>query len=117
MIKSIDNKSSKVILVYPDYSCGGVFHSAGLPVGLGYVSKALEAAGIEYDIVDLNIDSVDYLMDRIRSFDPQFLGISMMSYRCKEVYSLLRNVKDTFPKLQDRSWRPSYNCQPRKGIN
>lgn len=94
------NKDNRVILVYPDYRNSDVFSGAYLPVGLGYVSKALEAAGIEYDVVDLNIDSVDYLMDRIRSFEPQFLGISMMSYRCKEVYRLLRNVKDTFPILK-----------------
>jgi anaerobic magnesium-protoporphyrin IX monomethyl ester cyclase len=94
------SKVNRVILVYPDYRNSDVFSGAYLPVGLGYVSKALEAAGIEYDIVDLNIDSINYLMDRIQSFEPQFLGISMMSYRCKEIYSLLHNVKDTFPELK-----------------
>jgi anaerobic magnesium-protoporphyrin IX monomethyl ester cyclase len=99
MIKSADNKSSKVILLFPDYRCGGVFQSAGLPVGLGYIAKALKEAAIDYEIVDLNIDSVDYLMDRIRNYEPRYLGISMMSYRCRDVYNLIHNIKDKFPNL------------------
>lgn len=94
------NNDSKVIFVYPNYRSGEVFGNAFLPVGLGFVAKALEMAGIEYEVVDLNIDSIEYLMDRIRRFKPQFFCISMMSYRCKEAYDLLTSVKDIFPELK-----------------
>lgn len=93
------NRDNRVILIYPDYR-GGVFSDASLPVGLGYVAKGLEIAGIEYVVVDLNIDSIDELTRKISEFSPQFIGISMMSYRCKGTYRLLNNIKDSFPKLK-----------------
>lgn len=90
------NKDVRVILVYPDYSCSKVFKGPNLPVGLGYIAKALETARIEYEVIDLTIDSIDELMHRIDKFCPQFLGISMMSYCCNETYKLLTNIKHTF---------------------
>jgi radical SAM superfamily enzyme YgiQ (UPF0313 family) len=93
------NRDNRVILVYPDYR-GGVFSGANLPVGLGYVAKSLEIAGIEYEVVDLNIDSIDELTHKISEFVPQFLGISMMSYRCKGTYKLLNDIKESFPELK-----------------
>lgn len=92
--------NDRVMLVYPDYRSSNVFSGANLPVGLGYIAKALETAGIEYEVIDLNIDSIDDLMCRIGEFCPRFLGISMMSYRCKGVYKLLRDVKHAFPRLE-----------------
>ncbi len=93
------SKDKRIILVYPDYR-GGVFSDTSLPVGLGYVAKSLEIAGIEYEVVDLNIDSSDELTRRIGEFQPQFIGISMMSYRCKGTYKLLSDIKDSFPELK-----------------
>jgi anaerobic magnesium-protoporphyrin IX monomethyl ester cyclase len=69
-------------------------------VGLGYVAKSLETAGVEYEVVDLIIDPIDELVYRIREFCPEFMGISMMSYRCKGTYKLLHDVKHAFPKLK-----------------
>jgi len=93
------NENKRVILVYPDYR-GGVFSGTDLPVGLGYVAESLEIAGIEYEVVDLNIDSVGELSHKISEFVPQFIGISMMSYRCKRTYKLLNDIKDSFPELK-----------------
>ncbi len=102
-IKSMnrDNiKDNRVILVYPDYRSSNVFSDAYLPVGLGYIARALESARIECEVIDLNIDSIDDLIYRIGKFCPEFIGISMMSYRCKETYKLLRNLKYAFPKVK-----------------
>ena len=86
------------MLVYPDYRSSDLFTTSHLPVGLGYIGKALETAGIEYEVIDLNIDSVDDLMSRLRQFRPEFFGVSMMSYRCKRTYELLHEVKREWPK-------------------
>ena len=94
------SKDNKVMLVYPDYRSSDIFSGANLPVGLGYIAKALETARIEYEVIDLNIDSRDDLIYRIGEFCPEFIGISMMSYRCKGTYKLLCDVKYAFPKVK-----------------
>ena len=98
--EDLDSKNNRIMLVYPDYRSSDVFSGAYLPVGLGYIAKALETAGIEYEIIDLNIDSIDDLIYRIGEFCPEFVGISMMSYRCKGTYKLLRDVKCAFPEVK-----------------
>ncbi len=102
-IKSMNKnnvKDNRVMLVYPDYRGGDVASGANLPVGLGYIARALEIVGVEYEVIDLNIDSIDDLIYRIGRFCPEFIGISMMSYRCKETYKLLGDVKYAFPKVK-----------------
>ncbi|MEI8349048.1 MAG: radical SAM protein [Candidatus Omnitrophota bacterium] len=89
----------KIILVYPDYRGGDIFNGQYLPVGLGYLARALENAQIQYKTIDLNIDSIDKLFDEIKYFLPHFLGISMMSFRCKATYQLIANLKSKFPNL------------------
>ena len=94
------NSKKEIILVYPDFRSSKVFSNPGLPVGLGYIARAIEIAGINYEVIDLNIDSKDYLIRTIHEFSPQLMGISMLSYRCKETYVLLENLKYEFPQLQ-----------------
>ena len=94
------NRDNRVILVYPDYKGGDVFSDAGLPVGLGFIAKALENEGIEYEVADLNIDCIAYLNCRLKEFSPGFMGISMMSYRCKGTYELLERIKSEHPRMK-----------------
>lgn len=88
-----------IVFVCPDYKGSDVFKSASLPVGLGYLVRSLEINGIGSDVVDLNVYSVDYLFSKLRDVCPAFLGISMMSYRCKITYDLLYDMKAIFPKM------------------
>ena len=94
------NSEKEIILIYPDFRDSHVFQNSGLPVGLGYIARQLEGACLKYEIVDLNIDSEDYLIDRISNLQPKFLGISMLSYRCRKTYGLLQKLKCEFPQLQ-----------------
>lgn len=89
----------RVALVYPDYSDSGVFRGPQLPVGLGYVARALEAAGIYYEVFDLNLQPVDALIRAIPASRIDCVGIGMMSYRCTKTYELLQYLKTTFPEL------------------
>ncbi len=100
MNENIDIKNHRVILVYPDYRSSDTFSVSHLPLGLGYIAKALENANIEYEVIDLNIDFVNDLFHRIEKFCPEFIAVSMMSYRCKETYQLLHNIKNKFPNIK-----------------
>lgn len=95
-----DSKKNRVMLVYPDYRNSVLSSSANLPVGLGYIAKALEDIRIEYEVIDLNIDSINDLIYRIGEFCPEFIGFSMMSYQCKETYKLIHDIKYAFPKVR-----------------
>lgn len=94
------NNKIDILLVYPDFRSSDVFSDPGLPVGLGFIARSLESVGFKYEVIDLNIDTKEYLMSRISEINPQFLGISMLSYRCKESYKLLQNVKYHWPQLK-----------------
>lgn len=100
------NKTIDILLVYPDFRSSDVFSNPGLPVGLGFVARSLENVGFRYEIIDLNIDTKEYLMDRVSKLNPQFLGISMLSYRCKESYNLLNDLKYHWPQLKIISGGP-----------
>lgn len=89
----------KIILIQPAYLTGPM-GGPHLPVGLGYIAKAFETIGIEYEVIDLNIDSTNDLINRIGEFCPEFIGISMMSYCCKGTYKLLCDIKYAFPKVK-----------------
>lgn len=93
------NKKLSVILVYPNYKDDDPTFCPSLPVGLGYIAKSLQMIDKEYEIVDLNIDSIDYLFELIQSRNPEFLGISLMSYKCLKNYNLLAKIKVKFPNL------------------
>jgi anaerobic magnesium-protoporphyrin IX monomethyl ester cyclase len=91
---------SRIVLVYPEYNTSEVFSSAYLPVGLGYLARSLELSSVDYEILDLNIDSTAQLEALISRNHPEYLGISMMSYKCSKTYELLRTIKSSFPWLK-----------------
>jgi len=91
--------TNNIVLVYPDYRQSKVFQHTGLPVGLGYIAESLKQEGIKYEFVDLNLDSIEDLHLKINEFRPQFLGISMMSYRCERTYKLLSEIKKKWHEL------------------
>jgi len=71
-----------------------------LPVGLGYLARALEISGIEYEVVDLNTETESELFYKIIRSQPNFLGIRMMTYSCRRTYRLLSKIKKLFPDLK-----------------
>ncbi|MDR4508954.1 MAG: B12-binding domain-containing radical SAM protein [Candidatus Brocadiaceae bacterium] len=91
----VKDKGKKILFIYPDYRDG--LMRPQLPVGLGYIARSLENAGIEYRVIDLNIDSFEDLVRKIEEFCPEYIGVSMMSYRCGKTYELLCALKNQFP--------------------
>lgn len=89
-------KYNRVLLIKPAYRHSH-YEYAGLPAGLGYISEALDKAGIEQEIVDMSVGLGDrHLKGRVRSFEPDLIGITMMSFRYKDHYALLGRLKAEF---------------------
>lgn len=84
---------SKVLLVFPDYK-GGHYGALRPPAGLGYIAKSLKAANIDYDLVDMAAGhSESYLKNRIMTFCPDLVGISLMSLMYKRSYGIIKFIK------------------------
>ena len=79
----------RVLLLVPGYKKSH-YEYAGLPAGVGYISEALDCAGIDQKIVDMRLGySYAQLKKRIEDFNPDLIGASMMSFRHKDHYELL----------------------------
>lgn len=87
----------RVMLVNPQYSG---HYTATVPTGLGYIAEALVNAGMKYDFVDLGLNhSVTNLKNRILSFRPELIGWQVMTYRHKQTYERIRQIKKMFPHI------------------
>ncbi len=71
-----------------------------LTCGLGYIAETLKAEGIEYDVLDMDLGhSFEDLAKKVRSFDPELIGISLISMRYKKNYETIREIKRKFPSI------------------
>jgi anaerobic magnesium-protoporphyrin IX monomethyl ester cyclase len=83
----------KVLLVRPNYR-ESHYEYAGLPTGLGYISEALSASGIEHMVFDMCLGYSDQdLLKTINSFKPDLVGISMMSFKYRDHYALADKIR------------------------
>ena len=90
----------KIALVNPDYSNKHSKKPPVLPVGLGYVAQALSSKAINYEVVDLNIFSPEYLLQKIEQICPDFVGFSLMSFRVEQNYEIINEIKKRFKKVK-----------------
>lgn len=71
-----------------------------LTCGLGYIAEVLKSEGIEYDFMDMDLGySFQDLAERIRSFRPELIGISLMSLGYRKNYEMIRKIKRKFPSI------------------
>lgn len=88
---------NKVLLVSPpsDSRYGGL----RVPAGIGYIAQALYDNEIDYKFIDMRIGkSEKELQDLMRSFQPDLIGISMITLEYKNTYRLIANMKRLLPK-------------------
>ncbi len=70
------------------------------PAGLGYLAQALHDSGISCYVEDMRTSKNETpLFHRIRTIKPDLVGVSMVSYEYKRSYSLVRNIKASFPDV------------------
>jgi anaerobic magnesium-protoporphyrin IX monomethyl ester cyclase len=83
----------RVLLVFPDYK-GGHYGALRPPAGLGYIAEILEKSNIKYDVVDMAAGfSTKKLKEKIESFNPDLVGISLMSLMHKRSYEIINFIK------------------------
>ena len=92
---------SRVLLVRPGYP--GSFYEYEIPTypaGLGYIAESLKIAHIEYDVIDMSYDyRYGRLKTRIEGFNPDLIGISMMSSKYRHNYNMIKQIKSDFPNV------------------
>lgn len=90
----------KVLLLNGSYEDTYFDLQPEIPPGLGYLAEALKEKGIEYDIIDMDLKyQSKNLFPKIRSFQPELIGISLMSIGYKKNYELIKNIKRNFPSI------------------
>lgn len=90
----------RVLLVHPRY-VGSFYRPGLLPTGLGYVSMALNQAGVENTVLDMDLGhDWSALRRHIQKFQPSLIGLGMMSFRYRHTYELIERIKRFFPTIQ-----------------
>jgi anaerobic magnesium-protoporphyrin IX monomethyl ester cyclase len=89
----------KVLLVHPPSAAewrGLVPH-----LGQAYLAQTLQENGIEYAVLDMNLGyKTKHLLREIREFQPDLLGISLISMEYKRYYRIMEEVKKSYPRLK-----------------
>ncbi|MGB7533079.1 MAG: radical SAM protein [Halobacteriota archaeon] len=93
----------KILLIYPQYP--GSHYSGGRntvpPIGLGIIGEMLKLSGVDYEVIDLGLGyDMNYLNQRIKDYQPDAVGISMMTFRYKYMYSILEKIKESYGNIK-----------------
>ncbi len=92
-------KYQKVLLLFPDYK-GGHFGALRPPAGLGYIAETLEVNNIDYDYLDMAVGaSFTDIDDKINSFKPDLIGITLMTFMYRRSYEIIRIIKQSNPSV------------------
>ena len=69
------------------------------PLGLGYLGAALLKNNVEVSIVDSVVEQlpIDEIINRIKMFNPDIIGMSVMTPGSYEAYSAADEIKKSFP--------------------
>jgi len=87
---------SKVLLVSPPSSSryGGL----RVPAGIGYIAQALYDNSVDYEFIDMRIgNSFRALRKKMLAFQPDLIGISMITLEYKNAYQMMSQIKELLP--------------------
>ncbi len=88
---------NRVLLIAPPSS--SYLGAARPPTGLGYIAQALQDAGIEYAVEDMRTHpQLLALRATIASFQPDLIGLSLVSYEYRRSYDLMHQIKALAPQ-------------------
>lgn len=89
----------KILFVYPNYR-STTFTMPVVPVGLGYLAEYLKQHEIEYRVIDMRLDhTLEDLWILLNDFNPDIIGISLMSFMYKDHYGLIGEIKSRFKDI------------------
>lgn len=70
-------------------------------IGQGYIAQTLAEKGIEYDILDMNLGyKFKHLQKKIETFQPDLVGMSLLTLEYKKFYRLLSMIKEYNPRIK-----------------
>ena len=82
----------KVLLVNPYFDAE--WKGVTPPIGQGYLAETLQSQGIEYDVLDMNLGyRLKQLFQKMDEFQPDLVGISMITRNYYQFYELLEKIK------------------------
>lgn len=85
---------SRVLLINPIYQSQ---YGATLPTGLGYIAEALDTAGIDSKVKDMGLGySNKDLLRTVYQFQPDLIGVSMMTDKYKATYEMISLVRQEY---------------------
>ncbi|MBN1585856.1 MAG: B12-binding domain-containing radical SAM protein [Candidatus Omnitrophica bacterium] len=89
----------RVALVNPPYS-PKIFPIPVILPGLGYLAQSLRQAGAEVKVLDANLGK-DHpkIVNELAEFDPDMVGISMISYRFRSHGALISSIRERLPEV------------------
>jgi radical SAM superfamily enzyme YgiQ (UPF0313 family) len=89
----------KVLLINPPSR--GEWKGFRPHIGLGYIAQTLVEHGIEYDLLDMNLRyKLKHLQEKIDIFQPDLVGMSLLSLEYKKFYSLISTIKANNPEIK-----------------
>ena len=92
-------KHKKVLLVNPPSR--GEWKGIRPHIGLGYIAEHLVKNGIEYDVLDMNLGyRFKHLQKKIETFEPDIVGMSLLTLEYKKFYELISIIKANNPGLK-----------------
>lgn len=68
-----------------------------LPVGLGYVAQALENAGFDCVVYDVNLLGADQIVQAVQALKPKCIGLGTMTHEVDKNYQLLGLLRAAVP--------------------
>lgn len=87
----------RALLVTPD-APGRYFGGVRPPVGISYVEETLLGHGVETAAVDMTLGGGKRnLLRRVREFEPDVVGFTVMTYQYAHTYGLIGELKRQFP--------------------
>jgi len=88
---------SRVLLIAPPSS--SYLGAVRLPSNLGYLAQSLLDAGIEHAVEDMRVRSrLSALRRKMRAFQPDLIGVSLVSLEYKRSYELMHCIKEYYPQ-------------------
>jgi anaerobic magnesium-protoporphyrin IX monomethyl ester cyclase len=76
-----------------------IWEPCGPPANLGYLAQALADAGIEFAVEDMRTShTMNGLARKLRTFQPDLVGISVVSLQYLRAYEVARYVKQHAPQ-------------------
>lgn len=92
----------KALLVRLSYHGTFLGDASSIPVGLGYIAEALYSNEIDYDVYDMGLSdhNTKGLFKKIEGYEPDLIGITLMTMHYKYHYEAINEIKQRFPTVK-----------------